>query len=290
MIALGAEARRRTIKSEKLAGLCDDAGVTSPLEPGDRTSHDRLMELMQAAGQTLERPLSTPVSNLTPGQEVVLGLAMWDFGLYFGIFTLLQAGLPHEAQLLLRTLLVDTTRLEYLRRHQSDLESLAQGFLREALLEERSLEVARRHAFPGAALPPQRPPGTNDLMSKVRLPSRKLPTFKDMATNIGHPEFYYMHKLFSMTVHTSRIAMGSKFANRDAESMWMGRIHDVQEEVRVGNTATSAAVVLVAAAGELLGSVDASRVVGSIDLTGWEALVREVAILGRSANEPQQLP
>ncbi|MGH9021662.1 MAG: hypothetical protein ACRDV9_00930 [Acidimicrobiia bacterium] len=74
-----------------------------------------------------------------------------------------------------------------------------------------------------------------------------------MAKAIGRPNLYWVFKLYSTKVHTSRLALGSVMSDNDDGTTWLGITGSVQEAIRVGQASTDALIIAFFSMADLLG-------------------------------------
>lgn len=91
-----------------------------------------------------------------------------------------------------------------------------------------------------------------------------------MAKAIQRPELYWLFKLYSAKVHTSRLALGSVLGDAHDGTTWLGMTGSVQEAIRVGQASTDALIIAF---------------FSMADLLGWEAQREEVARLAHANSQ-----
>jgi hypothetical protein len=216
-----------------------------------------LTDFMGVIGEKVSAARPAPFEAAPLGPELVVVLAEWALSLYKGVLLLLRRRLPDPAQLLARTLLEDAIRLAYFRLQPEKLEELAVRWTVEALTEERSLQISAEHEFPAAgkfvADPSVELEALRARAKAEGWSTQKLPEVKDMAKAIDRLELYWVFKLYSTKVHTSRLALGSVMHTDEEGMTWLGTPGSLQDAIRVGRASTDALIISFFSMADLLG-------------------------------------
>jgi len=233
-----------------------------------------LADFMGVIGEKVSAARPAPFVAPPIGPELVVVLAEWALSLYKGVLLLLRRRLPDPAQLLARTLLEDAIRLAYFRLQPEKLEELAVRWTVEALTEERSLQLAAEHEFPVAGKfvgdPTEELEALRAKAKEKSWSTQKLPEVKDMAKAIERPELYWVFKLYSTKVHTSRLALGSVMRTDEKGLTWLGTPGSLQDSIRVGRDSTEALII---------------SFFSMADLLGWEPQKEELHRLGVASHQ-----
>jgi Family of unknown function (DUF5677) len=244
--------------------------VSKPVQAAEEELYRQLVEHMAIIGERTSKARPTPFVAPPRGPQLVVLLAEWALTLYKGVQLLIARRLPDPTQLLARTLLEDAIRLAYFRLHPEKLEEFAVRWTLEALHEEQALELAARYEFSDAGRFVDDPSAE---IAQLKAEAKRsgwststLPEMKDMAKAVERPELYWIFRLYSMRVHTSRLALTSVLGEHDDGTTWLGVPGSLQEAIRVGRASTDALVIAF---------------FSMADLLGWQKQLEELALIGQ---------
>lgn len=190
------------------------------------------------------------------GKRLVSGLFTSCFGIFRGVYTLLADDMTHEAMMLNRTLVHDSTVLAYFHRHQDRLEELALSYVNDSLIEQRGLEAeAASIGFDR----PDRVERVEEQIDQVRQMAasmeitkiRRLPQLKDMLRELNVPHLYWAYKEASQAVHSNVLVIGSRLVAA-GEDFAEERPYDATATYKLGRNAAEAFITANVALGHLL--------------------------------------
>lgn len=236
----------------------------------------RLLNLIESIDVNLGTAHPKTQENVSPGQELVLGLLAVCRNNMRGIYFLLKEDHAEQARIIQRTLMIDCMRLLHFVKHPDRLEELRVGFELGSIRDQRNLVNEMEKHFGSTdndikTLNEQ----LDDREKELRAEASKLGIDDDqLAEDIRvlmkaeelfkaspQPEGYAMFRHSSHVVHTSTLAveMHKKRAEDGTiQLMWGGSEGNV---MRVGLMSTQFFLFGYRAAAELLGwdTIDAIR-------------------------------
>lgn len=154
----------------------------------------------------------------THGKRLVAGLYASCFGVFRGVTTLLAEDMTHEALMLHRTLIQDSTTLAYFHKHSNRLEEVALAYAYSSFLQQKGLEEEAA----SLGLPrPEKIQEVEDMIADVRQAGtelgiakiKKLPQLRAMLRELNFMHLYWSYKEASMVVHSATLALGSRLAS-----------------------------------------------------------------------------
>lgn len=228
----------------------------------------RLLSLIQSIDVNLGTAHPESQSNVTPGQEMVLGLLVVCRNNMRGIYFLLKEDHAEQARIIGRTLLIDCVRLLYFLEHRDRLEELRVAFSLGSIRDQRNLVMEMEKHFGSE---------DNDINLLKSQVDEQEAAFREEANQLGidedqlaedvrtlmkaehllkaspQPEGYALFRLSSHAVHTSTLAL-EMHKQRDEDGtiqlMWGASPGNV---LRVGLMGAQLFLFGYRAAAELLG-------------------------------------
>lgn len=266
----------------------------------DSALKQRLLSLIESIDVNLGTAHPKTQSNVSPGQELVMGLLAVSRNNMRGIYFLLKEDHAEQARIIQRTLMIDCMRLLHFVKHADRLEELRISFELGSIRDQRNLVNEMEKHFGSTDNDIQTLNAQLDANEKdLREEATKLGLGDDQLTEdirilmkaeelfkaSPQPEGYAMFRHSSHTVHTSTLAveMHKKRAEDGTiQLMWGGSEGDV---MRVGLMSTQFFLFGYRAAAELLGwdTIDAIRSFFEFGLEQLEQLRKDADIPGMEA-------
>lgn len=157
------------------------------------------------------------LTELTYGKMMVLGLFVATWEVYRGIRVLLERRLAEEALMLMRTLVEDTARLQWLSRDAQDLEIRAIRYGWSSAKYERDLaRAARSNGWAWAEeMFRTRAEEVEALRREAQAAGlgeepENFPKTRDLLDELGSSRLYYWYARASQSIHSTGIGISAR--------------------------------------------------------------------------------
>lgn len=247
------------------------------MNAADSELKGRLLDLLDIVGRNAYK-VPPAQQDLTQEEALVMALYAGCRQLFEAVFVLLRGELPQEAQIVLRTLVMDAVQLAYFERHRDRLPELALRYMYGSINQEIGLaQQAKALGLPHGRRLEAREEELQALRETavergVRL--RALPKIGDMASDLKRLSLNWMVSLMSHSVHTTRIALGARVREFEPMKLEVPGEVDVREMLPIGHSASASSVMAAVCTASLLAWDTAQTLEASWELlkTDFEAL------------------